>query len=134
MSTFKLGKKSIERLVGVHPDLVRVVERAIQITPIDFTVLEGVRTKKRQKQLYDAGASKILKSRHLTGHAVDLGALVGGKLSWDWPLYHLLYEAMYKAARLENVHIYWGGHWLSFPDGPHYELSWSSYPLPPGAK
>jgi peptidoglycan L-alanyl-D-glutamate endopeptidase CwlK len=65
---------------------VRVVERAIQITPVDFVVLEGLRTAARQKELYAAGATKIMHSRHLTGHAVDLGALVAGKVRCDWPI------------------------------------------------
>ena len=74
--TFKLGPRSVARLKGVHPDLVKVVERAIQLTPVDFTVLEGLRSLERQKALVAAGASQTLKSRHLDGHAVDLGAWV----------------------------------------------------------
>ena len=87
--TFKLGVRSRERLQGVHPDLVRVVELAIQLTPVDFTVLEGLRTLERQKALVAAGSSKTLNSRHLTGHAVDLGAWVDGRLDWSWPLYKI---------------------------------------------
>ena len=40
---YKLSKRSMSNLVGVHPDLDAVIERAIQITPIDFGVSEGVR-------------------------------------------------------------------------------------------
>ena len=72
--TFKLGARSLTRLRGVHPDLVKVVTRAIEISTLDFTVLEGVRSLERQQALVEAGASQTLKSRHLTGHAVDLGA------------------------------------------------------------
>ena len=79
---YSLGERSRQRLEGVHHDLVRVVERAIQITPVDFTVLEGLRTIQRQQQLLAAGATTTLKSRHLTGHAVDLGAFVGGEVRW----------------------------------------------------
>jgi peptidoglycan L-alanyl-D-glutamate endopeptidase CwlK len=84
--TFVLSKKSLDRLSGVHPKLVEVVKRAIELTGIDFTVLEGVRSKARQAQLVAAGASKTMNGRHITGHAVDLGALVAGSVRWDWPL------------------------------------------------
>ena len=69
---FKLGKKSQKALIGVHPDIVKVVTRALEISVIDFAVIEGLRTLERQKVLYPAGATKTLKSRHLTGHAVGL--------------------------------------------------------------
>ena len=83
--SFALGNKSRVNLNGVHPDLVRVVELAIKKTPVDFTVTEGLRTIERQKQLVAAGASKTLSSRHITGHAVDLAALIDGKVEWSWP-------------------------------------------------
>lgn len=124
---FALGARSRERLRGVHPDLVKVVERAIEITPVDFTVLEGVRTVMRQSELVASGASKTMNSRHLTGHAVDLGALVGGEVRWDWPLYHRIAAAMKQAAKDVNVPIVCGADWKSFPDGPHFELPWSFY-------
>lgn len=125
---FVLGTRSIQRLTGVHPDLVRVVKRAIKITPVDFTVLEGLRTKARQVELVKAGASKTMNSRHLTGHAVDLGAYVGGRVSWDWPLYHRIAKAVKQAAAEEGVPIEWGGDWRSFKDGPHWQLPWRDYP------
>ena len=78
-----LNKKSIDRLSGVHPDLVAVVQLAIQLSDIDFQVIEGVRSKARQLQLVEAGASKTLNSRHLTGHAVDLCALINDSVRWD---------------------------------------------------
>lgn len=127
--TFKLGEKSRERLIGVHPDLTRVVERAIEITTVDFTVLEGLRTKERQEQLLKSGATTTLKSRHLTGHAVDLGAFVGGEVRWDWPLYYKIAAAVKQAAKEVGVPIEWGGSWKSFPDGPHYQLPWDKYPI-----
>ena len=126
--TFKLGKRSQERLAGVHPDLVRVVERAITLTTVDFTVLEGLRTPERQAQLVKAGASQTMNSRHLTGHAVDLGAWVGGQVRWDWPLYHKIAKAMKMAASDLEIAIEWGGDWQSFPDGPHWQLPWKEYP------
>lgn len=130
---YTLSARSEQRLAGVHPDLVRVVRRAIQITDIDFTVLEGVRELSRQKELVASGASKTMNSRHLKasngyGHAVDLAPVVNGQVSWDWPLYHRLAKAVKQAAKEEGVYIEWGGDWKSFKDGPHWQLPWNYYP------
>ena len=125
---YTLGPRSKQRLKGVHPDLVKVVERAIEISTIDFTVLEGLRTPERQKALVEAGASQTLNSRHITGHAVDLGAWVGDEVRWDWPLYHKIAAAMKEAAKQEGVSIVWGGGWRTFKDGPHFELDRKAYP------
>lgn len=129
MSGYVLGARSKTRLNGLHKDLVAVVERAIEITGVDFTVLEGMRTLARQKKLVASGASTTLNSRHLTGHAVDLGAYVDGTVRWDWPLYHVIADAMKQAAEELDVELEWGGDWKSFPDGPHFQLSWKAYPL-----
>tara|TARA_R110000868_G_scaffold5755_2_gene33862 strand:- start:1417 stop:1797 length:381 start_codon:yes stop_codon:yes gene_type:complete len=125
---YKLDERSQLRLKGVHPDLVKVVEHAIDISTINFTVLEGLRTPDRQKLLRDAGASQTLNSRHITGHAVDLGALVDGEVRWDWPLYHKIAAAMKQAAQELKVAIVWGGNWRTFKDGPHFELDRRRYP------
>ena len=125
---FKLGKRSIERLQGVHPDLVRVVERAIDLTPVDFTVLEGLRSPERQQTLVASGASQTLNSRHITGHAVDLGAWVDNQVDWSWPLYAKIANAMKAAAKELGVAIVWGGDWRTFKDGPHFELDRRFYP------
>ena len=125
---FVLGTRSLARLVGIHPDLSRVVRRAIQITDTDFVVLEGLRALKRQQELVAAGASQTMKSRHLTGHAVDLGACVGAQVRWDWPLYERLNAAMQKAAAECGVPIEWGGSWRTLKDGPHFQLPWKNYP------
>lgn len=125
---YKLGPRSQTRLKGVHPDLVKVVERAIEITTVDFTVLEGLRDPARQKTLMESGASQTLNSRHITGHAVDLGAWIEDEVRWDWPLYHKIAKAMKEAAKELNVAIVWGGDWKSFPDGPHFELDRRKYP------
>jgi len=124
---YQLGAKSWRNLAGVHPDLVSIVERAIQITPVDFAVLEGLRSPARQKRLVESGASTTMKSRHLTGHAVDLGAWVDSQISWDWPLYHKIAAAMKQAARELRIPLEWGGDWVSFKDGPHYQLPWKEY-------
>jgi len=130
---FTLGARSRSKLKGVHPDLVGVVERAIQITTIDFTVLEGVRTLDRQRILVESGASQTLNSRHIPGadgfgKAVDLGAWVDGEVRWDWPLYHKIADAMKKAASDIGVKIVCGADWKRFPDGPHFELDRKDYP------
>ena len=125
---YSLGTRSRQRLAGLHPDLVKVVERAIEITEVDFTVLEGMRTVARQRQLMASGATRTMNSRHLTGHAVDLGAWVGGEVRWDSPLYHKIAAAMKQAARELDQPIEWGGDWRSFKDGPHWQLPWKQYP------
>lgn len=125
---YKLGPTSLLRLQDVHPDLVKVVERAIELTEIDFTVLEGRRTKERQAELLKAGATTTMNSRHLTGHAVDLGALVGGKVRWDWPLYYKIADAMKAASAELGIPVEWGGDWKKFKDGPHWQLPHKEYP------
>ena len=124
---FSLGPRSKMRLQGVHPDLVKVVERAIQISTVDFTVLEGLRSPQRQRALYDAGASQTLNSRHITGHAVDLGAWVDDQIDWSWPLYIRIAGAMKMAAQELGVPIVCGIDW-KMRDGPHHELDRKDYP------
>lgn len=104
------------------------MDRAIQITPIDFTVLEGLRSVDRQRQLRNSGASKTMNSRHLTGHAIDIAPLLNGRVSWDWPLYYPLAEAVKLAAKEKGIPIEWGGDWRTFKDGPHWQLPWKEYP------
>lgn len=126
---FSLSKRSLCNLADVHPDLIKVVQRAIQITPIDFTVIEGIRTKGRQKELVTRGASRTMNSRHLTGHAVDIVPLDGcGLVSWHWPDYYKLAPAIKQAADELGVPLEWGGDWTSFKDGPHWQLPWKEYP------
>lgn len=125
---YKLSKRSLGKLQGVHNDLVAVVKRAIEITEVDFSVTEGLRSLDRQHQLFNEGHSKTLNSRHLTGHAVDLMAWVGNRGSWNWDYYHMIDKAMKVAAEELNVDLVWGGDWKNFPDGPHFQLSWEEYP------
>ena len=124
---YVLGSRSLKRLQGVHPDLVKVVKRAIQITKIDFTVLEGRRTRRRQAYLVRKGASKTMNSRHITGHAVDIAPWVKKQISWDWKYYYPLADAMKAAAKELGITIEWGGDWRSFKDGPHWQLPRSMY-------
>lgn len=126
--TFKFGKRSKDNLRGVHPDLVKVMEKAIAVTDVDFVIIEGLRSRARQMALVKAGASKTMNSRHLTGHAVDLAPCVGGKIRFDWPLYHKLAPVIKLAAVQLGIPIVWGGDWSSFKDGPHFELDRKQYP------
>jgi len=152
--SYKLGQKSLAELEGVHSDLVKVVKRAIEITPQDFSVHDGIRTLDEQKELVKSGASKTLKSRHITGHAVDLVPYINGKLRWEWEPIYQIAEAVRTAAEELQINIRWGGAWdvlltsedeptedivsgyverkrsegkKAFIDGPHYELPKSEY-------
>jgi peptidoglycan L-alanyl-D-glutamate endopeptidase CwlK len=116
------------QLKKVHPDLQKVFLRASEIGDMEFIITEGMRTLERQKELVASGASKTLNSRHLTGHAVDVAIIVGGKARWDWPLYDKLSKDIKKAARELKIPIVWGGDWVKFRDGPHYELDRKVYP------
>jgi peptidoglycan L-alanyl-D-glutamate endopeptidase CwlK len=120
--TFQLSQRSLDRMKGVDERLVNVVKRAIEISEIDFVVTEGLRTKERQAQLLKAGATRTMNSKHIVGKAVDLAAIVDGQVRWDWPLYAKLADAMKRAAEILNVEIEWGGDWITFKDGPHFQL------------
>ncbi|MFJ6024764.1 M15 family metallopeptidase [Brevundimonas sp. NPDC092305] len=125
---WKLSERSLRRLEGVHPKLVAVVKEAATLSPVDFMVTEGLRTLARQTALVRAGASRTLKSRHLTGHAVDVAAMVDGQVRWDWPLYPRIAAAFKAAATRQGVRLVWGGDWASLRDGPHFELDRKAYP------
>jgi hypothetical protein len=120
--TFKLSKRSLDRLNGVDDDLVAVVKRAIELTEVDFGVTEGIRTLDRQRVLFNEGKSKTMNSKHLIGRAVDVVAFVDGKVSWDKEYYVTISKAFKQAAKELEVSIRWGGDFKSFFDGPHYEL------------
>lgn len=126
--SYSFGTRSLQRLKGVHPDLVKVLKAAIGCSTIDFTVLEGVRTLATQKKYFAAGATRTMNSRHLTGHAVDIAPVVDGKVRWDWPLYYEIAKVVKKAAADLSIPVQWGGDWRSFKDGPHWELPWKQYP------
>lgn len=130
---FRLGKTSLKRLEGVNEDLVKVIKRAIEITPIDFTVLEGIRSRQRQVQLVATGKSKTVNSRHLTGHAVDVAPIEGGKIPWNDPEKFLdVVDAVFQAADELGVLVQSGTDWdmdgdykdESFFDGPHVQIPW----------
>lgn len=126
--THTLSDKSRRKLAGVHRDLAAVVEVAIAISPVDFCVGEGLRSASRQAELIKLGKSQAIHSRHLTGHAVDLYALVDGVVNWKWPLYEKINEAMQQAAAKVGVPVTWGGSWRTLKDGVHFELPRDKYP------
>jgi len=148
---FKLSKRSLSKLEGVKPELVKVVQSAIEITSVDFGVIQGLRTIQEQRELVAKGASQTMKSKHLTGEAVDLMAYIGGRGSWELSVYDNIADAMKLAAQEEGVSIRWGAAWQindirewdgtmqdamdayidlrrsqgrrPFIDGPHFELT-----------
>ena len=150
---YKLSARSLKALTGVHPDLVRVVRHAIEDTPIDFVVIEGLRTVARQRELVASGASQTMDSRHITGHAVDLAAWVG-EVRWDMGLYYQIAATVQKVSKYTGIPVRWGGCWLrldttdktpaqlvgeytasrrsagrkAFIDALHFELPGSLYP------
>ncbi len=120
MANFILGKRSTDNLIGVHPDLVRVVKRALELSPVDFTVIEGLRTKERQAELLKQGFTRTMNSRHIIGQAVDIVPL---PVDWNNPKpFGLVAEAMKKAADELGVKITWGGDFKTFVDLPHYQI------------
>lgn len=149
--SFRLSKRSQKELEGVKPELVKVVNRAIEITSIDFGVIQGLRTIQEQSQLVARGASQTMKSKHLTGEAVDVAAYIGSRISWEMSLYDNIADAFKVAAIEQDVKLRWGAAWhiadlrewdgtmqdamdeyidlrrsqgrRPFIDGPHFELN-----------
>tara|TARA_S200002703_G_C3702482_1_gene215763 strand:- start:125 stop:580 length:456 start_codon:yes stop_codon:yes gene_type:complete len=148
--TYHLSSRSLARLEGVKPELASVVQRAIKLSSIDFGVIEGVRSEQRQAELVASGASQTMKSRHLTGDAVDLLAYVAGRPCWELQVYDAVATAVREAALQSSTSIRWGAAWTvpdicdwygsleaamasyidtrrkagrrPFLDGPHFEL------------
>ena len=113
---FKLSQKSLDKLNGVHPDLVETVERAIELTDTDFGVIYGVRDPETQKRLFSSGKSQTMASKHLIqndgySHAVDLMAYDGSNPSWDIVDYDNIADAMKKASKEIGSKIKWGASW-----------------------
>lgn len=125
--TFSFGTKSSEKLSQVHPDLQKVFNEAIKGSPLDFSITEGLRTKERQKELFDAGKSQTMNSRHITGHAVDIAIFVDGKISWDAKHFIPVIDHIKSIAKEFDIPIVSGGDWITFKDFPHIELHRSKY-------
>ena len=104
--TFKLSERSLGKLEGVNDNMKLVVMKAITLTKIDFGVICGLRTQEEQEELVAKGASKTMKSRHLTGDAVDLMCYLGSRGSWELNLYDDVADAMKQAAQDEAFAIY----------------------------
>jgi peptidoglycan L-alanyl-D-glutamate endopeptidase CwlK len=113
---FKLSQRSLNKLAGVHPNLIGVVQRAIELTDVDFGVTFGTRTFEEQEKLFKSGRSQTMNSKHLTqndgySHAVDLVAYFGSDVSWELNVYDNICDAMAQAAREEGLPIKWGAAW-----------------------
>ena len=130
MSNVKLGKRSLDRLVGVNPSLVAVFKKACETMPFDITVLEGLRTAERQAELLKQGATKVKVSRHMSGNAIDIAPY---PIDWnDTERFKIVAHHMFAAAKELGIVIRWGGNWSrqdetvkptsSFDDMPHFEL------------
>jgi|TARA_R110002124_G_scaffold282487_1_gene457662 peptidoglycan L-alanyl-D-glutamate endopeptidase CwlK len=148
--SFKLSKRSLDKMEGVDSNLVDVTKRAIELTKVDFGVIYGMRTEEEQAKLVAAGKSQTMKSNHLVGRAVDLMAYVDGKGCWELNVYDDLCDAMKAAAQELDIAVKWGAAWSEgdirtypgsaedammkyidlrrsqgrrpFIDGPHFEL------------
>ena len=113
---FKLSQRSLNKLDGVHPELVAVVKRAIEITDVDFGVTYGVRTIEEQEKLVASGRSQTMKSKHWIqedgySHAVDLVAYDGSDVVWEINVYDNICDAMARAADELEVPVKWGAAW-----------------------
>ncbi len=130
--SFRLSQRSMDRLEGVHPAMTGVVERAIQITDVDFGVTQGIRTLDEQKANVAAGRSQTMKSKHLLqedgfSHAVDVVAYVGSNVSWELNLYDNICDAFKQAAYEVGCSIKWGAAWSEgdirdYPDTPEQAM------------
>lgn len=125
-----LTKRDLTRLKGVHTDLVHLVLLMGDNCPMKFMVLEGKRTLEQQAIEVAEGDSQTMQSRHLTGHAVDLGPLLAdGSIPWDdWPCWERFAACMKGASAMCEIPVIWGGDWETLVDGPHWELPKEEYP------
>ena len=125
---YVLSERSLGKLDGIHPDLADVIKRAIEITESNLGVSEGRKELATQEEYVAKGATTTMKSRHLTGHAMDIYTYVGGMARWEMPLYEKLAAAVKQSAYECKTPVEWGGDWTSFKDGPHFQLPWGEYP------
>lgn len=129
MNGFTFSQRSLDRMNGVHDDLVKVAHYALAISRVDFGIPEhgGLRTEREQLELFRDGLSKAdgvkNKSRHQTGKALDVYAYVNGRASWEPEHLAMVAAAMLQAASKIGVSLEWGGLWSSFQDMPHFQLS-----------
>lgn len=126
--TLTLSVHSERHLIGVHPDLVRVVRKMQEIAISPVAIICGLRTLDEQEHLLASGASNTIRSRHLTGHAVDWVPIVGGEGSWTVKDYLPLIAQWKEAGAHVGVPIESGGDWLTLKDYDHLQLPWAIYP------
>lgn len=127
-NNFRFSQRSEKNLEGVNSDLVKVVRQALALSSVDFGITEGLRTQERQKQLVAEGKSQTMKSRHITGHAIDVFAYPTLSGSWDWKYYEQIASAFKLASSQLGIPIEWGGDWKTLKDGPHFQLPHREYP------
>lgn len=134
---FRYSKSSKDKLNTCHPDLQKLLNKAIEY--YDITIIEGIRTKERQEELVRTGKSKTMNSKHLDqgdgySHAVDCAlypidwsdrerfVLLQGYLNG---LADMMYESGQISHRL-RLGVDWDGDGNikehSFFDGPHIEI------------
>lgn len=127
-SNFKFSQRSENNLKGVKPALVNVIRRALELTPVDFIVIEGLRTQARQKELVATGKSQTMNSRHLTGNAVDI---IPVNTTWNIEEFKPLLKAVKQAADEQGLKLRFGINWKNDPslpietrfiDAPHIEI------------
>lgn len=128
MQEVQFTARSEKNLLGVHPDLVRVIRLALHYSLVPFSITEGLRSMARQRDLLREGKSQTLRSRHLTGHALDVVAMPAGVVSWEWEYYAQIAVAVRRAARDCGINVEWGGEWKTLKDGPHFQLPFKDYP------
>jgi peptidoglycan L-alanyl-D-glutamate endopeptidase CwlK len=125
---FNLSSKSQLNMAGVNPQLVSLVNKALEISLIDFGIPNdgGLRTAERQRELFNQKLSKLdgftKKSKHQSGKAIDFYAFVDGKASWAPEHLSLVACAFLQAASQLGIKVQWGGLWKGFRDMPHIEL------------
>lgn len=140
--SYKLGQRSLDNLKGVHPDMQRLIKASITDSPVDFTVVEGVRTTQRQQSLYAQGrtvkGNKVTnadgvrnKSNHQVkadgfGHAVDLYPFFLGQVQVNHKdtikSLKLISDHIKKKAKELGIKVVWGGDWKSPYDPPHFQI------------
>lgn len=125
MNNFKFSTRSKNNLSVIHPDLIRVAELALELTPRDFIITEGLRTVERQRQLMREGKSKTMNSAHISGHALDM--VPCSPVSWNRKDFESVVDAFKRAADHLGILIECGHDWASFPDSPHIQLHSKEY-------